>query len=98
MENVTLERAVEVARALKPEEQRQLRALIDSWQKEMPAETTPEQGQRLAEHLLAQGAIERVPARYREGYNPEQDADQHPAISVQGRPVSETLLEDREPF
>jgi hypothetical protein len=97
MENVTLDRAAEIARALRPEEQLQLRAMIDSWQTPAPAETTPEQQRRLAEHLFAEGMIENLPARYREGYDPEDDADRHPPIMVKGRPVSETLLEDREP-
>ncbi len=101
MENVTLDRAAEIAKALRPEEQLQLRAMIDSWQTETPAEmlveTTLEQERRLAEHLLAEGIIENLPARHREGYNPEDDADRHPPIAVRGRPVSETLLEDREP-
>ena len=57
MENVTLDRAVELVRALGPEDQSQLRALMDSWRTEMPAETTPEQQRRLAERLLAEGII-----------------------------------------
>lgn len=97
MENVTLDRAVEVAKALRPEEQLQLRAMIDSWQTPAPAETTPEQERRFAEHLLAIGMIDQIPARYRKGYDPEDGADRHPPIVVKGRPVSETLLEDREP-
>lgn len=97
MENVSLDHAVEAARALRPEEQLQLRALIDSWQTPAPAETTSEQERQLAEHLLAIGMIDRIPARYREGYDSEDGADRHPPIVVKGRPVSETLLEDREP-
>lgn len=96
LENVTLERAVEVVRALRPEQQQQLRRLMDTWQP-MPVETTPEQERQIAEHLLAKGLIVSLPARYREGYNLEEAADQHPPIVVQGLPVSETLLEDREP-
>ncbi len=101
MENVTLDRAAEIVKALTPQEQLQLRAMIDSWQvetpTETPAETTPEQQRRLAEHLFAEGMIENLPARYREGYDPEDGADRHPPIVVRGRPVSETLLEDRGP-
>jgi len=97
MENLTLERAVEVVRALRPEEQQQLRRLMDSWQTPQPAEPTPDQQRQIAEHLLAKGLIVSLPARYREGYNPEEAADQHPPVVVQGKPVSETLLEDREP-
>ena len=46
MENVTLDRAAEIVKALTPEEQSQLRAMIDSWQTEAPAEATPEQQRR----------------------------------------------------
>ncbi len=59
--------------------------------------TAEEQQRKLAERLFAEGIIENLPARYREGYNPEEDADRHPPVAVKGRPVSETLLEDREP-
>ena len=101
MENATLERAAEIAKALRPEEQLQLRALIDSWQTEASGETstetTPEQERQFAEHLLAIGMIDQIPARYRKGYDPEDGADRYPPIVVKGRPVSETLLEDREP-
>lgn len=64
---------------------------------ERVVETTPEQQRRLAERLLAAGLLQHLPARYREDYNPEDGTDQHPPVTVQGRPVSETLLEDREP-
>ena len=97
MKNVTLDRAVEVVRALRPEEQSQLRAMMDSWRPLKPLEATPEQQRRLAEALLADGLIERLPARYQPNYDPENGTDQHSPVSVIGRPVSETLLEDREP-
>ncbi len=89
MENVTLDRAVEVARALRPEEQLQLRAMIDSWQTEPPAEATPEQERRFAEHLLAQGILSHLPTGYPEGYV------EPPPIVVQGEPVSETIIRER---
>jgi len=88
MENVTLDRAVEAARALRPEEQLQLRAMIDSWQTETSAETTPEQERRFAEHLLAQGTLSHIPTGERLYPDPE-------PIIVQGEPVSETIIRER---
>jgi hypothetical protein len=89
MENVTLDRAAEIARALKPEEQLQLRAMIDSWQTPAPAETTPEQERQFAEHLLAIGMIDHIPEGYPEGYVDP------PPIVVHGEPVSKTILRER---
>jgi len=93
MENITLDRAAEIAKALRPEEQLQLRAMIDSWQTETPAEmlvkTTPEQERQFAEHLLAIGMIDYIPEGHPEGYVPP------PPIVVQGEPVSETIIRER---
>ena len=91
MEQMTLERAVEVVRALTPAEQRQLRQLMDSWQPSQPGETLAEQ-QRLAEALLAKGLLTHIP---QDAYT-EAARDRHEPIQVAGRPVSETLLEDGE--
>ncbi len=97
MENVTLDRAVEVVRALRPEEQQQLRRLMDSWQAPQTAEPTPEQQRQIAEHLLAKGLIAYIPERYHQGYVAEDQSEAFTPIKVIGGPVSETLLEDRGP-
>ncbi len=97
MERTTLERAVEVVRALTPGEQQQLRQMMDTWEPPKEAETTPKRQRRLAEHLRARGVIAALPPRYRVGYHSADAADRHPPIAVKGQPVSETLLEDREP-
>ena len=97
LENVTLERAVEVVRALRPEEQQQLRRLMDSWQTPQAAEATPEQERQIAEHLFAKGLIVYIPERYHQGYVAENQSEAFTPIKVIGRPVSETLLEDRGP-
>ena len=97
MEQITLERAVEVVRALTQDEQRQLRQLMDSWQPSQPVEATAEQQRHLAEALLKEGLIDCLPAHYEAGYDSRNGSDHHPPVSVKGRPVSETLLEDREP-
>lgn len=102
MENATLDHAVEVVKALGPEEQLQIRAMIDSWQtpqpakatpaRATPARATPEQQRRLAERLLADGLLEHIP---QDAYT-EAARDRHEPVQVIGRPVSETLLEDRD--
>lgn len=89
MEPVTLERAVEVVRALTPAEQQQLRKLMDSWQTPQPGETSREQERRFAEHLLAKGMITHIPEGYPEGYV------EPSAIVISGEPVSETILRER---
>ena len=88
MENVTLDRAAEIVKALTPEEQPQLRAMIDSWQTESPTKTPPEQERRFAEHLLAQGILSHLPTGERLHPDPE-------PIIVQGEPVSETIIRER---
>lgn len=93
MENVTLDRAAEIAKALRPEDQLQLRAMIDLWQTETPTktleETTPEQERQFAQHLLAIGMIDHIPEGYPDGYVDP------PPIIVHGEPVSETIIRER---
>ncbi len=89
MEHVTLDRAVQVVQALTPAERQQLHKMMDLWQP--PAETARDQ-QRLAERLLAKGLLSHIP---KDAYT-EAARDRHAPIEVSGRPVSETLLEDRE--
>lgn len=91
-----VEQMVQQIKTLTDDEQRQIRALLGVQTPEATA-AAAEQQRRLAERLFAEGIIENLPARYREGYQPEDDADRHPPVMVKGRPVSETLLEDREP-
>ena len=95
MEPVTLERAVEVVRALTPAEQQQLRKLMDSWQTPQPGETSREQERRFAEHLLAKGMITHIPERYQEGYVAEDEDARHPPIVLDGEPLSETIIRER---
>ena len=89
MESVTLDRAAEIVKALTPQEQSHLRAMIDSWQAERPTEATPEQERRFAEHPLAIGMLEHIPTDYPEGYV------EPPPIVVHGEPVSETIIRER---
>ena len=89
MESTTLDRAVEVVRALTPGEQQQLRGLMDTWQTPQPVETSAEQQQRLAERLLAKGLLTHIPEGYPDGYV------EPPPITVSGEPVSETIIRER---
>ena len=88
MGTVTLERAVEVVRALGPEEQQKLRVLMDSWPVETLVEPTPEQERQFAEHLLAQGVLSHIPTGDRLYPDPE-------PIVVLGEPISETIIRER---
>lgn len=87
MPNETLERIIEEVKQLSDEEQRQLRRMLDSWHP-VPPEVTAEQKALLLQRLLEDGVISALPTG--DHLRPEPDA-----IHVQGRPVSETLLEDR---
>jgi hypothetical protein len=80
--------------ALTAEERRQVPARLDG-ESDSPPSTASERELRLMEHLLARGVIARIPDRYRGGDNRGGDSDLRPPLEAQGRPVSETLLEDR---
>lgn len=95
--SATLEQVKEQVKTLTPEEQKQLCAFIDAQAASILQEATRDAQRRLAERLLAKGLIDHLPARYRPGYIPENDLNQRPPVQVIGRPVSDTLLEDREP-
>lgn len=95
LEETTLERAVEVVRALAPAEQQQLRQMMNSWQTQPPVETSREQERRFAEHLLAKGMITHIPERYQEGYVAEDEDARHPPIVLDGEPLSETVIRER---
>jgi len=92
-----LEQVKEQVKTLTAEERRQLRLFMDAQITPNLQDATRDAQRRLAERLLAEGLIDHLPVRYRQGYLPENDADQRPPIQVIGRPISETLLEDREP-
>lgn len=63
-----------------------------TWERVADDEDTKTKQRLLAERMLADGLIDHIPQR-----GAESDYQRHPPIIVQGRPVSETLLEDREP-
>lgn len=90
----TVEQLARQIRTLTDEEQTQLRAMLGA---DALLETPSDTERATLKHLLAQGIIARIPDRYREGYRPDPQAENFTPVPVIGRPVSETLLEDREP-
>lgn len=87
----TVEQMVKDFGTLTDEDQQHFRALLDGGGAKTSA-ATPQQHRRLAERLLADGLLEHVPP----DAQTEAARDRHEPVKVLGRPVSETLLEDRE--
>ncbi len=90
MSQDTLERIVEDVRTMTPQEQQQLRALLDNALADQ-ADVMQAKERLLMQRLLEKGIIGSIPT----GLHDDSDDDYVP-IQVQGRPVSETVLEDRE--
>lgn len=94
MPTATLERVVEDVKTLTAQEQRQLREMLDDWLPKSPTEseiagmTEKEKEQLLLQRLLEKGIISKIPSG-------ERSQQQFKPVKVLGRPVSETLLEDR---
>ena len=92
MSNKGLDRVIEEVKALTQEEQRQVRELIDSLL-ESPAENhqhlSPEDS--LDRRLLERGVISEIPKR---NLDPDTYKEFEP-IEVKGKPVSETIIEER---
>jgi hypothetical protein len=94
MADITLERVTEQAKALTTEQQRQLRALLDSWLTPTTDAEMPERERQFVEDMVAKGVLSNIPLQYLEGYVPD-DFDRHPPIVVRGEPVSETIIRER---
>ena len=92
MSSTSLEKVIEELKALTPAEQHKVRELIDSLL-ETPVEA-PEAlslEDRLEQRLLERGVISEIPKRLPD---PEQYRDFKP-VEVKGKPVSETIIEER---
>ncbi len=83
-----MDKVVRDLKTLTVEEQQQVRDLLNSW---LSAPIASEAEQQLAQELLKAGLLTRIPPPVTD-LSPYQN---RVPISVQGRPVSETLLEDR---
>jgi hypothetical protein len=92
MSSASLERVIEELKALTPAEQQKVRELIDSML-ELSAETSatlsPED--LLDQRLLEAGVISEIPRRITD-FTPYQNRK---TIEVKGKPVSETIIEER---
>ena len=92
MSSTNLEKVIEEVKALTQEEQLQVRELIDSLLQN-PVETqerlSPED--LLERRLLERGVISDIPKR---NFDPDTYKEFEP-IEVKGKPVSETIIEER---
>lgn len=86
--SMNLDRLLQEVKSLTPDEQRCLRDMVD----ELLAITAPQMtGDEFEEHLLRKGIISRIPPRIRDaGFY----ANRRP-VEVKGKPVSETIIEER---
>lgn len=75
---------IAAVRAMTPEEREQVRALLDS----MANEYADAEAQALAD-LQKAGLLRRRPSRQRSS------AREHAAIEIKGKPLSETIIEER---
>ena len=92
MSGANLEKIIQEVKALTPDEQRQVKDLIDSLlraSEEATASMSPED--LLEQRLLEAGVISEIPKRLP---TPEHLRDFKP-IEVKGKPVSETIIEER---
>jgi hypothetical protein len=88
MSNANLERVLEEVKALTPDEQRQVKNLIDSLLNDSSS-ISPED--LLEQRLLEAGVISEIPKRIADS---SFDDDFEP-IEVKGKPMSETIIEER---
>ncbi|OLE52537.1 MAG: hypothetical protein AUG51_17290 [Acidobacteria bacterium 13_1_20CM_3_53_8] len=85
-----VERVLNEIKALTPEEQQQVRAALEK----MVAETTKPQitEEEFMQHLLAKGIISEIPSPTEADIEAFRDFK---PIKVTGKPISETIIEER---
>lgn len=88
MSTANLDRLFEEVRALTPDEQRSLRNMVDELLAAGAPQMTEDEFER---HLLEKGIISRIPPRIRDA---SFYANRKP-IEVEGKPVSEIIIEER---
>jgi hypothetical protein len=88
MSQETLERIVEDVKRLTPQEQQQLRALLDQGLNDQ-SEDMETKERLLMQRLLQEGIIESIPTMEHDPY------ERFSPITVQGEPVSETIIRER---
>ncbi len=88
MTTANIDRLIEEVKSLTPEEQRSLRDTVDELLAKSASQMTEEE---FEQHLLRKGVISRIPPRIR-------DANfyaNRKLIEVEGKPLSETIIEER---
>ena len=85
-----LEQVVEQVKTLAPAEQQQLRRLLDNWLAPAPGDSEELREARFRQQLNAQGIVSQWPKPASERIQ------ERTPITVNGQPISETLLEDRD--
>lgn len=88
MTTSNLDRICEEVKALTPDEQRSLRDMVDELLKKSAPRMTEEE---FEQRLLKKGVISRIPPRIRDA---SFEANRK-LIEVAGKPVSETIIEER---
>jgi hypothetical protein len=92
MSDANLERVMEELKVLTPDEQRQVRDLLDSLLENRPENTASLSPEDLLEQrLLEAGVISSIPTR---NPDPEEYKNRKP-VEVKGKPISETIIEER---
>ena len=88
MTTSSLDRLIEEVKTLTPDEQRNLRDIVD----ELLAQTAPQMTEEeFEQRLLEKGIISRIPPPITD-LTPYRDRK---LIEVKGKPLSETIIEDR---
>ena len=91
MSSANLEKVIEEVKALTSDEQRQVRELIDSLLTTSDAAPEVSLEDRLDQLLLEAGVISEIPPPITD-FTPYQNRK---PIEVKGKPVSETIIEER---
>ena len=92
MSSTNLEKVIEEVKALTPDEQRKVKDLIDSLLKPSDETQSPMLPEDLLEQKLLQaGIISKIPERL----PPPEHLKNFKPIEVKGKPVSETIIEER---
>lgn len=88
MSTANLDRVFEEVKTLTQDEQRSLRDMLDELLVKSAPKMTEEE---FEQHLLRKGVISRIPPRIRD---PKFEANRK-LIEVKGKPLSETIIEER---
>jgi hypothetical protein len=88
MPTTDFENVVQLVKALNPAEQWRLRDLLDVWLAPPQAPPTEEE---LAQELLREGILDHVPPPVRDATSFEN----YKPVEIEGKPLSETIIEER---